>query len=172
MPLFQAHSGCETACSRFRTCNSHETAKGAVPGRRRNEGCLSTSPTKVLKKIIQLTRNAERGIRSLLSILSQLRRKGCARPNKTLLRSFINTLHAQFYMRKLLLKSVCTHIKKRINVPPSPARRRCKPHKQALAVRAASYFQMLAQLLKTTINRKPSSSYTLAYRSRIFIWPR
>jgi hypothetical protein len=33
--------------------------------------------------IIQLTRNAERGIRSLLIILTLLSRKGCARPNKT-----------------------------------------------------------------------------------------
>jgi hypothetical protein len=42
--------------------------------------------------IIQLTRNAERGIRSLLSILTFIRRKGCAHSNKTQFKSFIALL--------------------------------------------------------------------------------
>jgi DNA replication initiation complex subunit (GINS family) len=45
---------------------------------------LQRRPHKILTKpIIQLTRNAERGIRSLLSILTLLSWKGCARLNKT-----------------------------------------------------------------------------------------
>ena len=50
---------------------------------------------KSFKTIIQLTRNAERGIRSLLSILTLISRKGCARPNKTLIKRFISASHAQ-----------------------------------------------------------------------------
>jgi hypothetical protein len=58
--------------------------------------------------IIQLTRNAERGIRSLLIILTLLSRKGCARPNKTYFNSFIPPLRALFlytlkYVKKYLI---------------------------------------------------------------------
>jgi hypothetical protein len=51
---------------------------------------------KSFKSIIQLTRNAERGIRSLLSILTLISWKGCARPNKTDSPRFISPSYALF----------------------------------------------------------------------------
>lgn len=51
---------------------------------------------KSLKSIIQLKRNAERGIRSLLSILTLISWKGCARPNKTARPRFISSPYALF----------------------------------------------------------------------------
>jgi hypothetical protein len=65
---------------------------------------LRRPPKSPSKTIIQLTRNAERGIRSLLSILTLLSWKGCARLYKTFHYCFIGPLCAAFLYQVKIIK--------------------------------------------------------------------